>query len=123
MQRTSRRQFLKISFLVTGALYIPFKVNCYNGPVQCTACKAISSHYHRHREGKRSGLYCPNCGVETNSLRVELDNYLAKSFCNKNTESGVVKKIIWDCVQLPFPNPNLVKKTTKPAVLLSEINF
>jgi hypothetical protein len=54
---------------------------------------------------------------------VELDNCLANPFGNKNTKSGVVKEMIWDCAQLPYPNPNLVKKTTKAAVLLSEINF
>lgn len=123
MKRISRRQFLKMSVYLTSGLYIPIKLDSYIGPLQCPACNAIVSHYHYFREGKRSGNYCPNCGIETSSRQQKLDNCLAEIFNNKRLESGVTNKVIWDCAQLPFPNPNMVKRTKKPVVLLSEINF
>jgi hypothetical protein len=123
MSGISRRQFLKKSLILTGGLCIPLKVSAYTGPIQCPVCKATIVKYHHHKQGQHAGYYCPNCGVETYSQRVELNHYGANYLGKRGQEHSVPKQISWDCAQIPFPNPNLVKRTTKPAVLLSEIDF
>ena len=115
----SRRAFLKLAAVGAAGVGVAGWLRISRGQrvVVCSRCAAEFAEGHRYEAGPVRGVYCPNCGVEL--TRLEHDVRREPMF--GDVEKGEGQGAKWDYSQIPFPNSKLVRRTDKPAVVLSEI--
>lgn len=89
----------------------------------CIYCGAIIKAGHLYAEGRRSGRYCPNCGIEMNRGVWDLSRTFPGSLCPSPDVRRKTRAKFWNCRQVPFPSRRLIVTTRKPKGILSEINF
>ena len=74
----------------------------------CIACGA-TGFAHAHRERGRSGIYCPNCGINFTRGAWDVERL------------AVLGAPV--AMDVPFPNRTLVTATSKPAVLMTDFRL
>jgi|GEM_PF-2081300 len=89
--------------------------------VVCSKCAAEFAEGHHYKAGPVRGVYCPNCGVELTRLEYDLRQDAMFEDGDKAQSEEARRK--WNYGQVPFPNPKLVSRTDKPAIVLSEIKI
>lgn len=119
----SRRAFLKLA--TAGAAGVGVVGWLRIGPgervVVCSKCGAEFDEDHHYEVGPARGVYCPNCGVELARLEYDLRSEL--KFAERERGKSKEAKARWDYAQVPFPHPKLVRRTDKPAFVLSELKL
>lgn len=126
LENISRRAFLK-AFGMTVAGFTMVCVGTGHTSLidadGCLSCGAILVRGHDHTEGEHAGIYCPNCGIEMDHQRFDLDGALQRFGAVESAMEKQVPAPQWDFSQVPFPNRSLVLRTNKPAVLLSDVRL
>ena len=114
----SRRAFLKLTAAGAAGVGMIGWLRMSRGEriVVCSQCGAEFAGGHHYKAGTVHGIYCPNCGIELSRLTYDLRQEPLLTEAEHT-------KVRWDCGQVPFPNPKWVRRSDKPAVVLSELKI
>ncbi len=120
----TRREFLKSAVLGCGACVafsiLPRRVSATaDGAFECTFCRAMLLRTSSFRHNGVDRAYCPNCGINVLLGAPDVHNALAH-YCEPKRPRRLASPMRWDSARVPFPNPELVKLTGKPAVVFSD---
>ncbi|MBA3016052.1 MAG: hypothetical protein KKD63_12625 [Proteobacteria bacterium] len=122
--KMNRRVFLKVAVSTTAiglggldaALALVSQSGNYNICNNCSAAN-IKTWSNLPFNSLQPTRYCYGCGINMSTAQYDIQ-------CNEIKSKGVCScGFTFNCCQVPFVNPTLLTKSTKPAFMLSKLHF